>query len=209
MYEFYCVASGDLTEDQAQAKLNEIKEKVTATGAVVDDVVDLGRQKLAYPMAHQNFGFVYTLYIEVDGDKAVELRKQLERHLNLLRVFARSFNPSEQKKAAAERTTSIRPKRRSAKEDSRKTVVKRAPVAIAKPVETKTEVPAAEPKKEVTPEMPTLEEQVQAEKEAAVEAKQDDADKSVPVIDEQKADLQAIDAKLDELLDTDLIPEIK
>ncbi len=209
MYEFYCVASGDLTEEQAQEKLKEVKEKIAAMGAVVDDVVDLGRQKLAYPIAHQNFGYVYTLYIEVDGSKAVNVRTELERHLNLLRVFARSFNPSEQKKAAAERTTSIRPKRRGAKDDKKKEV-RRAVMTAPKPAQAPVETTApAAPKKEVTPEMPTLQEQVQAEKEAVAADKQDDADKSVPVIDEQKADLEAIDAKLDELLDTDLIPEIK
>lgn len=209
MYEFYCVASGNISEEQAQEKLAEIKERITASGAVVEDMVDLGRQKLAYPIAHQDYGFVYTLYIQIDGDKVVDLRKELERHLGLLRVFARAFNPTEQKKAASERTTSIKPKRRG-KEESKKREVKRAPVATIKPAaEEKTEQVPAAPKKEVTPEMPTLKEQVEAEKEAVAADTKDDADKSVPVIDEKKADLEAIDAKLDELLDTDMIPEIK
>ncbi|MEK7102675.1 MAG: 30S ribosomal protein S6, partial [Patescibacteria group bacterium] len=63
MYEIFCVVPGNLTPDDAERKIAEIKDKVAAAGGTVNDSIVLGKQRLAYPVRHERFGYFYALYV--------------------------------------------------------------------------------------------------------------------------------------------------
>lgn len=102
MYEIFCIVPGNITPDDAERKITEIKDKVAAAGGTVDDSISLGKQRLAYPVRHERFGYFYALYITMAATALATLRRELERQMGLSRVFVRQFNPAKNRKARAE-----------------------------------------------------------------------------------------------------------
>ena len=102
MYEIFCVVPGNLTPDDAERKIAEIKDKVTTAGGAVHDSIALGKQRLAYPVRHERFGYFYALYVVIGAPALATLRREMERQMGLSRVFVRLFNPARDKKARAE-----------------------------------------------------------------------------------------------------------
>ncbi|MEK7532288.1 MAG: 30S ribosomal protein S6 [Patescibacteria group bacterium] len=102
MYEIFCVVPGNLTPDDAERKIAEIKDKVASAGGTVSDSIALGKQKLAYPVRHERFGYFYALYVAMEAAALATLRREMERQMGLSRVFIRLFNPAKNKKARAE-----------------------------------------------------------------------------------------------------------
>lgn len=102
MYEIFCIVPGNITPDDAERKITEIKDKVIAVGGAVDDGIALGKQRIAYQVRHERFGYFYALYVTMEAAALMTLRRELERQMGLLRVFVRLFNPAKNKKARAE-----------------------------------------------------------------------------------------------------------
>lgn len=102
MYEIFCVVPGNITPDDAERKITEIKDKVIAAGGAVDDSIALGKQRLAYPVRHERFGYFHALYVTMEAAVLATFRRELERQTGLSRVFVRLFNPAKNKKARAE-----------------------------------------------------------------------------------------------------------
>lgn len=174
MYEFFCIVPGDVTQEDATRTIDEVKQKVAAAGGAVDDAIALGKQRLAYPIRHARFGYYYMLYMTMGAPEMTALRRELERHAGLLRVFVRQFNPALNKKARAEDLVFTR-------------TLMTAPavaVAIARPERVIEAAPFFEEKK-ITPPEPLV------QKEPAM----------APAVSAEE-----IDRKLDELLESDLLP---
>lgn len=176
MYEIFCVLPGETTTEDAERKIEEVKQRFITAGAMLDEVVTLGKQRLAYPIRHQQFGYMYALYVTLESVKLPELRKELERRLGLLRVFVRTFDPAKDKKARAEdlvftRTPAPEPVRAIATARSERPVPERAPFVFE-------EIAAASVKPLV-------------QKEPAIAG---------------AVSIEEIDRKLDELLESDLLP---
>lgn len=171
-YEFFCIVPGEVTQDDATRTIDDIRQKIAAAGGSVDDITALGKQRLAYPIRHERFGYYYMVYVTMGAPETIAFRRDLERHPGLLRVFIRQFNPAIDKKARAEDLVFKR-------------VADAAPaVAVARP---ERPAPAVAPFEE--------------HKAASVE----------PLVQKEPAmagavSAEEIDKKLDELLESDLLP---
>lgn len=163
---------GDITQDEANRTIDEIKQKVATAGGKVDDLMVLGKQRLAYSIRHARFGYYYALYVTMGAPETTALRRELERHPGILRVFVRLFNPAMDKKARVEDLV------------FKRTALMEPAVAVARP---ERPAPAAAPFEEHKAE--PVEPLVQKEP-AVVGA----------------VSAEEIDKKLDELLESDLLP---
>lgn len=172
MYEFFCIVPGDIAQEDATRTIDEIKQKVTAAGGSVDDAIALGKQRLAYPIRHERFGHYYALYVTMGSVEITTLRRELERHAGILRVFVRQFDSATDKKAHAEDLVF---KRMPMTEPVIVAARRERPALVVAPFEERKPVPV-EPLVQKEPAMAS-----------AVSAEE-------------------IDKKLDELLESDLLP---
>ncbi len=85
-YETVIVVDGTLAEDAAAELFGKFKAMIEAN-AVIDEVIDWGKRKLAYPIDDINEGY-YTL---VHYTSAHEFPAELERVLNITDGILRSL----------------------------------------------------------------------------------------------------------------------
>ena len=188
MYELLLIISGSATVEEAAAKLVEVQTKLTETGVTIEETVSLGKHKIAYPIHQDRYGYFYAVYLMMDGTKVSALRFELERHMGLLRVFMRAFKPGADKKVRPETFTtevSMRRDRMNAADAG----PRRTSVAFAAPATVMEEAAALEtvPAFETVPTGMTLDLPVASQEE------------------KKPVDLEAIDKKLDEILESDII----
>lgn len=177
MYEIFCVVPSNMTPDDAERKFTEIKDKVTAAAGTVDDSIALGKQRLAYPVRHERFGYFYALYVTMEAAALATLRRELERQMGLSRVFVRAFDPAKNKKARAE--------------DMALTRAFMTEPAGAVVAARRTHVVEAAPFVMPSEEIKTMPVEPLVQKEPAVAS---------------AVSMEEIDRKLDELLESDLLP---
>lgn len=185
MYELLVIISGESTAEETVAKLAEVQTKLAEAGATVEETITIGKHKIAYPIQHIRHGYFYAFYFSIDPTKLGTLRFEMERHMGLLRVFVRQFNPALDKKVRVETFTTEVMARRD-RDGAGAGGMHRAPMVMTAPVSATEELmPAtALPERVLEP--------------AAAEY--------TPVKEEKKPiDIEAIDKKLDEILESDMM----
>ncbi len=101
-YEYFCVVSQSLTEDEATTLLGTIKQALLDVGA--ENVADqnMGKQRLAYPFpGKQAHGTFALIEFDIDPEKVAEFKEKIRFVKGIARSVVRVRAP---KKEVKERT---------------------------------------------------------------------------------------------------------
>lgn len=92
-YEITYLIDSKLSEEARGAFHSSVDEQVTAAeGAIVSSTPAL-RKTLAYPIKHQNAGFMRTVQIEVDPAKIADIQSFLKKAEGVLRLTILATTP--------------------------------------------------------------------------------------------------------------------
>lgn len=75
LYETMFVLKPTLTPEETQAKIDFIKEVVTAQGGEIVACDDMGSRKLAYKVEKFDRGYYYVIYFKAPGKAMLELER--------------------------------------------------------------------------------------------------------------------------------------
>jgi len=89
-YELMYIIDPRISEEDAEAVHDAVKELVTGNGAVITRDEDMGRRKLAYPIAKQTEGRYRLLYLhsETAFNGLAEVERRLEQNDKVLRYLS-------------------------------------------------------------------------------------------------------------------------
>lgn len=76
-YDLFLILSHNLSETEAPAKIEKIKDTLISLGAEEFSVNELGRQKLAYQVKGERAGYFVNVFFSLDQDKIAGLRNIL------------------------------------------------------------------------------------------------------------------------------------
>lgn len=85
-YEITYLITPMLTEEQRGALCASFDEQITAAEGVIISSAPVLRKTLAYPIKHQNAGFIRALQIEVDPAKIAALQSFLKKSESVMRL---------------------------------------------------------------------------------------------------------------------------
>jgi len=99
-YELLTVIPGTMSEDEIPGVVDQIKQTLAEQGATVDEVVDMGKTRLTYPMKHIRYGYFHTMSFQAEPESIASIQKQLGLMSTLLRALINAFTPAQKKEYA-------------------------------------------------------------------------------------------------------------
>lgn len=101
-YQFFFILSGNLAEPEVPSMIEHVKKMVEATGAANLVLENKGKQRLAYPIGPNNFGYLINAAFNMEQEKVNTLQNQLKLDLDVVR-----FMITEAKSTAAAMATKV------------------------------------------------------------------------------------------------------
>ncbi|MCK4968410.1 MAG: 30S ribosomal protein S6 [Candidatus Aenigmarchaeota archaeon] len=98
MYELLCLLPEDLTEEELKPIIEELKKQITDLEGKIEIEENLGKQKLAYPIKHNSYGYYLLFRFSLDKQSLAKLNKQLKLITKLLRYLITIYIPEKAKK---------------------------------------------------------------------------------------------------------------
>lgn len=105
-YEFFCVVSQDLTEQEVNGLVDNLKTTIGEVGGI--NLVEqlLGRQRLAYPFqGKQSYGTFVLLTFDIDPTSVVLFREKIKFFKGIVRSVIRVFDVASVSKKVKKDTT--------------------------------------------------------------------------------------------------------
>lgn len=200
LYELLYIIPNNFTEEEAQKIHDKIKETITQKGGEISFEESWGKKKFAYPIDHFNHGYYNLVEFTSKRENVNDINYFLRFSDEVLRhqVVAIKYSNTEKKKAAekiAEKEEEERvqkEKEEAQKQEEQEAELKRERAA-------KEESSQREEVKEDKQEKEKEEKKEEKKEEGKKEEKKEDSDKK----DKKKVDLNDLDEKLDDLLNTD------
>lgn len=102
-YEALVILRGTLSEEETGPTLRAVQSVIEKNGG--DDIIchDLGKNRLAYPIAHVRYGYPRACYFTASPEAVSIIQKKMLSADHVLRAIVRRFNAKKQ----AERKTPI------------------------------------------------------------------------------------------------------
>lgn len=209
-YELMFIISPKVKEADLRSSADQINKMIPGVGGKIIEELDWGKKKLAYPIKNYRHGFYYVIYFDAEAAGVEKIQNSLKQNDDLLRYLLIKLEASavkalsEQKKRALEHPEEAESDSAEATRPAAKpTAAKTAPAHITpeKPVLASTPIkPAVPANAEPRPAAPA---EVKLEKITPVKT---EAKKETAVAQEkqEKAKLDELDKKLDEILDEDI-----
>lgn len=98
-YEYFCVVSQSLTEDETTALLGTIKQALLDVGAEKVADQNMGRQRLAYPFpGKQAHGTFALIEFDIDPEKVSEFKEKIRFVKGIARSVVRVRAPKQEVK---------------------------------------------------------------------------------------------------------------
>jgi small subunit ribosomal protein S6 len=86
-YELLSIIKPNLDIDEVEKVVSNLEETINKFGGKVNETDKLGRKKLAYDIQNYRDGFFIVTKLELEGEKVLELKKNLKLNDNFLRVM--------------------------------------------------------------------------------------------------------------------------
>ncbi len=209
-YELMFIISPKVKEADLRSSADQINKMIPGVGGKIIEELDWGKKKLAYPIKNYRHGFYYVIYFDAEAAGVEKIQNSLKQNDDLLRYLLIKLEASavkalsEQKKRALEHPEEAESdSAETTRPAAKPTAAKNAPAKITpeKPNLTAVkEKPAEETEAEPIATIAT-EPQMEAKPIPKVAAKKDT---SVSQEKQEKAKLDELDKKLDEILDEDI-----
>lgn len=84
-YEITFLVPGNLSAEESDKVLEEVKNFIKDTGGIISNEKRWGSRRLAYTIKKQEQGYYYTLNFDIAGDQLGKLDKMLRLHKTILR----------------------------------------------------------------------------------------------------------------------------
>lgn len=101
-YQFFFILSGNLSEPEVPGMIENVKKMVQAVGAANLVLENKGKQRLAYPIGLNHFGYLVNAAFTLEPEKVNALQNQLKLDLDVVR-----FMITEAKSTAAAMATRV------------------------------------------------------------------------------------------------------
>ncbi len=101
-YQFFFILSGNLAEPEVPGMIEHVKKMVEAAGAANLVLENKGKQRLAYPIGPNHFGYMVNAAFNLEPEKVNTLQNQLKLDLDVVR-----FMITEAKSTAAAMATKV------------------------------------------------------------------------------------------------------
>lgn len=91
LYELMILVPGNLSADEAEKTLAEVKGEITSIEGEITGTENWGRRELAYAVAQSDYGYYFVIYANIPANKVSELNnfcrinRNVSRHLLLAR----------------------------------------------------------------------------------------------------------------------------
>lgn len=92
-YELLAILPGTLTESEVVPMVASLKETIEKFGGAEIAAHDMGKSRLAYPMAHIRYGYFFLLHFKADITKINEIKNRLDLVSGVLRIVIRTYDP--------------------------------------------------------------------------------------------------------------------
>jgi len=92
-YELLAILPGTLTEAEVTPMVDSLKETIEKFGGAEITAHDMGKSRLAYPMAHIRYGYFFLLHFTADVAKINEIKNRLDLVSGVLRIVIRTYDP--------------------------------------------------------------------------------------------------------------------
>ncbi len=210
-YELMFIISPKVKEADMRPAADQIQKMITTGGGKIVEELDWGKKKLAYPIKSYRHGFYYVISFDTDAATVQKLDSNLKQNDDLLRYLLIKLEPSAVRALTAQKKRALEHPEEAEGEtaEAPRSAAKAAPAksAVTKITPEKPALPAIKP---VTPSQP-LPETMPAAKPATAPV----ATTPVPIAPvkpeiaasqekSEKAKLDELDKKLDEILDEDI-----
>ncbi|WP_033916515.1 30S ribosomal protein S6 [Campylobacter sputorum] len=86
-YEVLFILKPTLTEDEAKAKLDFVKEVITKNGGEIASVIEMGTRKLAYTIKKYDRGNYFVIYFKAPASLIAELVRNLRITEEIIRFL--------------------------------------------------------------------------------------------------------------------------
>jgi small subunit ribosomal protein S6 len=95
-YETMFIVKPTLTEEETQAQIAGVKERIEKNGGEIVSVDDMGTRNLAYEIEKQKRGYYYVIYFKAPSDSIKELERNFKVNENIIRfIFVKYENKAE------------------------------------------------------------------------------------------------------------------
>ncbi len=95
-YETMFIVKPTLTEEETQAQINAVKERIEKNGGEIVAVEDMGTRNLAYEIEKHKRGYYYVIYFKAPSESIKELERSYKVNENIIRfIFVKYENKSE------------------------------------------------------------------------------------------------------------------
>jgi small subunit ribosomal protein S6 len=132
LYETMFVLKPTLTTEETQAKIQMIKDVLTAQGAEICASEDWGSKKLAYKVEKHDRGYYYITYFKAEGKSILELERVYKVTEDVIKFMTLKYEKKVEVKAWNQMVD---------KANGKKNAPAQAAVAAPAPVEVATEAP--------------------------------------------------------------------
>jgi ribosomal protein S6 len=95
-YELLVVFPGTLAETEVGTLADAVKKQVEDIGATDVSMSDLGKSRLAYPMRHIRYGYFRMYRFAAEPTKVPVMQSKILLISQVLRAFVQKFDPSKQ-----------------------------------------------------------------------------------------------------------------
>ncbi len=210
-YELMFMISPKVKEADMRPAADQVQKMITTNGGKIIEELDWGKKKLAYPIKSYRHGFYYVLSFDTEAAAVQKLEANLKQNDDLLRYLLIKLEPSAVRALTAQKKRALEHPEEAEGEtaEATRSAAKAAPAksTAAKITPEKPTLPSIKP---VTPSQP-LPEAMPAAKPATSPV----TTTSVPIAPvkpetaasqekSEKAKLDELDKKLDEILDEDI-----
>ncbi len=95
-YELLVVFPGTLAETEVGTLADAVKKQVEDIGAIDVSMSDLGKSRLAYPMRHIRYGYFRMYRFAAEPTKVPVMQSKILLINQVLRAFVQKFDPTKQ-----------------------------------------------------------------------------------------------------------------
>ncbi len=86
-YELALVLNAKIEDEERLAVLDRVKEYITRTGAVISEVEEWGKKKLAYEIQKMSEGYYYFIQFEAEPSAPAQIEQDVRIMDNVLRYL--------------------------------------------------------------------------------------------------------------------------
>jgi small subunit ribosomal protein S6 len=98
-YELLLILPGTLTEEETKPFIAKVEQTLTENKATNLALEQMGKNRLAYPIKHIRYGYIYLLRFEAENEHVQEIKARLRLIDGLLRSLVQIYDPVKQKEA--------------------------------------------------------------------------------------------------------------